>query len=302
MRKVYIMLLTICLSSIAIILVSCNRNYPITVNNLQFKSSPERIVSLSPSLSEIFMDIDKIDILVGITKDNNYHPEISNRGIEIVGETADPNIDKIISLKPDLVISSGPISSKDQAILNENKIPFLTITMPKNIDELEKIYQNIAEISYGKIEGAKKAKKSFSNIKNSLEEISSKLSNNYKSFLYINSLDGLVATGDTFESSILSAIGKNIAKEGKNYDFDISNSNPEIILIPSNISINQIKSSKIFGSIEAVKNDKIYTVNNILLNRQNHRSIEAIKELINNIYPDIFNNSNPNENNNISSN
>lgn len=249
MRKVYIMLLITCVSTLSIILVSCNRNYPITNNNLQFKSSPERIVSLSPSLSEIFMDIDKIDILVGITKDKNYPPEISNRGIEIVGETADPNIYKIISLKPDLVISSGPISSRDQTILNENEISFLTITMPKNIAELEKIYQSISEISYGKIEGAQKAKKSFENIKNSTEEILSSLSNNYKSFLYINSIDGLVAIGDTFESSILSTIGKNIAKEVENYQLDISNSNPDIILIPSSINVNQIKSSKIFSSI-----------------------------------------------------
>ncbi len=65
-------------------------------------SPVKRIVSLSPSIVRQIIDLDSEDLLVGVTM---YHPPLTRR-IEIVGTLVQPNIEKIVILKPDLVLFS----------------------------------------------------------------------------------------------------------------------------------------------------------------------------------------------------
>lgn len=63
---------------------------------------PHRIISLSPNFTEIIYDIGAQDQLVGVTNFCKFPPEAQKK--EKIGGWVDPNIEKIISLKPDLIL------------------------------------------------------------------------------------------------------------------------------------------------------------------------------------------------------
>src|SRR5262249_32837290 len=66
-------------------------------------SIPRRIISMAPNLTEIVYDIGAQDLLVGVTDFCKFPP--AARSKEKVGGWIDPNYEKIISLKPDLVLA-----------------------------------------------------------------------------------------------------------------------------------------------------------------------------------------------------
>lgn len=74
-----------------------DRNVTVT-----FAQSPQRIVSLLPSLTESVCAMEQCHRLVGIDRYSN-HPA-SVRGLPVMGGGLDPNIEGIVALKPDVVL------------------------------------------------------------------------------------------------------------------------------------------------------------------------------------------------------
>jgi iron complex transport system substrate-binding protein len=78
------------------------------VTNL--KANPERIVSLSPSNTEILFAVGAGDKVVGVTDYCNYPTELETRirtdNIITVGGYWNPSVETIVSLNPDLVLVS----------------------------------------------------------------------------------------------------------------------------------------------------------------------------------------------------
>jgi len=71
---------------------------------LSFSNAPGRIVSLSPAVTEVLVSLGESDRLVGRTRYCLW-PE-SVRAVPVVGGISDPNIETILSLRPELVIVS----------------------------------------------------------------------------------------------------------------------------------------------------------------------------------------------------
>lgn len=69
-----------------------------------FASSPSRIVSLLPSLTETVCVLGQCQRLVGLDRDSNYPVELGR--LPKVGGGLDPTIEAIVALKPDVVLMS----------------------------------------------------------------------------------------------------------------------------------------------------------------------------------------------------
>ena len=69
---------------------------------VHFSESPKRIVSMLPSITESVCILGKCDLLVGIDRYSNSPPSVSK--LPQLGGGLDPNIEAILSLKPDLVL------------------------------------------------------------------------------------------------------------------------------------------------------------------------------------------------------
>ena len=64
-----------------------------------------RIVSLAPSVTEMLFALDLQDSIVGVTNCCDYPPEAKD--IERVGGFGAPNIEKLLVLRPHLVVATG---------------------------------------------------------------------------------------------------------------------------------------------------------------------------------------------------
>lgn len=69
---------------------------------VRIPARPQRIITLAPSLTEIVYALGASDRLVGDTTFCDYPP--AAKQVEKVGDTLQPNIEKIIALKPDLIL------------------------------------------------------------------------------------------------------------------------------------------------------------------------------------------------------
>ena len=68
-------------------------------------SPPHRIVSLIPSVTEMLFSIGAGDVLVGVSSFDHYPPAVEQK--TKVGGLLDPDFERILALKPDLVIVYG---------------------------------------------------------------------------------------------------------------------------------------------------------------------------------------------------
>jgi iron complex transport system substrate-binding protein len=64
---------------------------------------PRRVVALTPSASELVAAVGATDTLVGVDQYSSYPPEVAS--LPKVGSFLQPNLEAIIALKPDLVIT-----------------------------------------------------------------------------------------------------------------------------------------------------------------------------------------------------
>ena len=95
-----------------------------------------RIVSMAPSITEIIFALEKEDSLVGVTDFCSYPPE--TRSLPKVGGYLNPNLEKLVTLKPDLVIIQGN-HEKLEKFCKKRGISILYV----NMDSISTIYQGI---------------------------------------------------------------------------------------------------------------------------------------------------------------
>jgi iron complex transport system substrate-binding protein len=101
----------------------------------------ERIVSLAPNLTEIVYAVGAGDRLVGRTRYCDYPPEVKN--VAEIGDTMTPSIERIIALKPQIVLVST--ASQLEAFtkqLDQQKIA-VYVTNPRSLDE---VFRSIATL------------------------------------------------------------------------------------------------------------------------------------------------------------
>ena len=68
----------------------------------QVEAAPRRIVSLIPAVTEMLFALDAGDRVAAVSSFDKFPPEVEK--IPKVGALLDPNLEKILSLKPDLVV------------------------------------------------------------------------------------------------------------------------------------------------------------------------------------------------------
>jgi iron complex transport system substrate-binding protein len=68
----------------------------------QAAENPQRVVSLSPNLTEMVYGVGAFSQLVGISDYSSYPPEVSK--LPTVGGWQNPNYEKLVALRPDLVL------------------------------------------------------------------------------------------------------------------------------------------------------------------------------------------------------
>ena len=98
--KHFVMLLLLWCGAVQALQVTDDRGVTVT-----FAQTPQRIVSMLPSLTESICAMAQCHRLVGVDRYSNYPDSLKN--VPKLGGGMDPNIEGIVALKPDVVLVSG---------------------------------------------------------------------------------------------------------------------------------------------------------------------------------------------------
>lgn len=117
--------------------------------SIKLKSTPQRIVSLVPSLTELLVDLGLESQIVGITK-FCVHPDHLKDNCTIIGGTKNVNIEKVKSLKPDLIIANKEENEKSQVDAVSKICPVFTtdITVYEDVISLINSLNEIFDLDH----------------------------------------------------------------------------------------------------------------------------------------------------------
>jgi len=160
---------------------------------------PKKIVSVVPSQTELLFDLGLSNEILGITK-FCIHPKEICQTKTIVGGTKNLNIEKIISLQPDLIIANKEENVKEQIELLSEKIP-VWLTDVNNYDEALQMIADLGKIT----QTSEKA----NSIKQSIDEqLSAPIFNKKRKAVYlIWKSPFMTIGGDTFIDSMMHKAG-----------------------------------------------------------------------------------------------
>lgn len=248
-------------------------------------SHPQRVVSTSPAVTEILFALGAENLLVGRTDFCTYPAEAEN--ISSIGGISDLNVERILFLDPDLVISGSMVSKKITDQLDAMGIPIVCIIeKPK----FEALYDNITAI--GKLVGKEtKADKLIEDLKisiNLMAHFDSMQVTNTGSLLttptcyYVVGFGAggnFTAGGNTFINDIIRmAGGHNIAEDidGWSYSLEaLMKEDPDYIIVRREDSA-AFCGMKPYNRLSAVKKGHVIGIDSGTMDLQVPRNIDAV--------------------------
>jgi len=296
--KKFIYFTSIVLSLIFITNISLASNFPITIKDdvgrkVTVPKEPKRIISTAPDVTEILFALGLGDKVVGVTTWCNYPEEAKTK--EKIGDFANPNIEKILFLKPDLVVATGGVQRQVIEKLEQLGIP-VYVSYPHNIDEVIKDIYTI-----GRIAGAEgSAKKLVFNLKLRIAKVTSKVNKaktKPKVFFELWHEPLMSAGPGSFIDDIIKkAGGINIAGTAKSaYPIfsleQLIKEDPDIIIgAESSMGADPLEVSKRPGweTLKAVKKQKVYTINDDIVFRAGPRLVLALEIMAKYLHPELF--------------
>jgi len=252
-------------------------DYPVAIDSLQFNECPKAVVVLSPALTEIIYEIGAGDKLIARSDYCEYPAEVSQ--IPSVGSPAKPDINGILSLKPDLLITQSPIAEIDLNVLELSGIKVLTISPPKTFYELVDTYAKLSLIFLGNNSADKMTTERISPLDSALYKAQGM--NYTDNFVFIMTQELAVATGDSLSGSILSVFGNNIAKDYTKFTMpvaDIVAADPSVIFISKDVDISALPEE--IANLPAIINGKVITIDYSLFERPTSRISAVIEDII----------------------
>ena len=253
--KTFAALLIACFAAIApahALQVTDDRGVSVT-----FAKSPQRIVTVLPSLTEGVCALDQCHRLVGVDRYSN-HPA-SVRSLPVVGGGLDPNIEAIVALKPDVVLLA--ISSRASERLESLGIKVLALET-KNHADVRRVLKKLGALL--EIPDAVGADRLWRVIDASVEAAAQSLSPQAKNTrVYFEVSRGPYAAGEaSFIGETLARLGvKNIIPAALgpfpriNPEF-VVRANPDLIMV-GNRSMQAMASYPGWSNIKAVKDQRI---------------------------------------------
>jgi len=226
-------------------------------------ATPRKVVCLAPSYVETLIELELTDKLVGVTTSSDYLPEV--KYVERVGFYMKPNIEKILSLKPDLVFATGFIGQKP-AVKKLRALGIKVITFETR--RMEEIFAMTKRV--GDLFGVqKRSQELLDRMKRVMKETRDRAQEVSRPRVYVETGYRPLFTcgkGSFINELIEIAGGTNIAADIDNPFPRISsefilNRNPEVIILPymgRDFGKDALKKRNGWEKITAVRNGRIY--------------------------------------------
>ncbi|MCA8996498.1 MAG: ABC transporter substrate-binding protein [Planctomycetaceae bacterium] len=255
-----------------------------------FDSVPKRIVSLSPAMTEILFSLDAEDQLVAVTRYCNYPEEALDKD-QIGGGTLESiSQEKLLSLKPDLVLAKWDTHEQLITHLEEWRIPVLALgaeSFEGMLDEIELIGRVT-----GHLDRAKQQVRRLRDRMSALEKQAQQLTPTppIKVFYQVWD-DPLMSAGpDSFIGQLITKAGAQNILDRTDIRYPQVNpetvlaENPDVILAPVShsepLDKNSILNRPGWEKVKAIQNERVELLDGDRISRCGPRLVEAFEELL----------------------
>lgn len=270
--------------------------YPLTIKDsydreVTIDNEPKRVISIAPNITETIFALEKGDKLIGRTEYCGYPEDVKN--VKVIGSLQEPNIEKITELKPDLIIASTHFNEKTLKKFQELGMKVVVLYGEESFDGAYETIEKVGTV----LNAQDKAEEVVSNMKKKVEEVKKKIEGKNKPSVYY--VVGYGKGGDytagkgTFISQMIEmAGGKNSADDIEGWKYSVEKlieKNPDMLVCSNRFDTKKgIENTNGYKDLNAVKNGKLYEIDDNLINRQGPRLADGFEELAKIIHPDAF--------------
>jgi iron complex transport system substrate-binding protein len=265
---------------------------------------PQRIVSLAPSTTEIAFALGLGKRVVAVDTLSDYPAEAKNLPNKI--GVFPVNYEQVVSFKPDLVLAAGIQGPDEIKKLEDLKLTVLVVGAP--VTTFDSVNSDIALV--GKITGTDAQAKTITDaMKQRSEAVKGKIANAQAKPRVYWELDATdpakpytPGPGSFINDMITLAGGVNVAAKAKTAypQFsaeEIIAANPDVIILsdscsffvnPGCVPVETIKTRKGWSVIAAIKNDKVFSIDDNLVSRPGPRIADGLEAAAKLIHPELF--------------
>lgn len=268
-------------------------------NEVVIEEEPEKIVSLIPSNTEIAFELGLGEKVVGVSDFDNYPPEAAEK--EMIGGM-EFNVEKIISLTPDLVLAHGSVMGSATEGLQQLRDAGITVLVVNDAKSFEEVYTSIEMI--GKAAGAsRQADETIAQMKEDLQAVKVKTAevaeeDRKKVFVEVAPSPEIYTPGsNTFMAEMLDLINAVNAAEDQDGWVQMNEEaiialNPDVIITTYGYYTENPKelvmSREGWGDVPAIQSEQVHDVHSDLVTRTGPRLVQGVEELAKAVYPELF--------------
>lgn len=257
--------------------------YPVTVGDVTLDAQPMRIVSLSPTATEMLYAVGAGSQVVAVDEYSNYPQEAVDLGTKLSGY--EPNIEAISEFTPDLVIASYDPGSLVQQ-LGEIGVPVYLADAVTSIDAAYEQIENIGLLTGHAAEAAALTE----SMRAQIEEAVAGVTLPAEPLSYYHELDNTLysVTSNTFIGSVYSLFGlRNIAdnvEAGNDYPQlsaeVIVSADPDLIFLADTKCCGEtaatVAAREGWGSLKAVTNGNVIELDDDIPSRWGPRIVDFV--------------------------
>jgi iron complex transport system substrate-binding protein len=251
-----------------------------------------RVISLAPNLTEIVFAVGAGDRLVGRTSYCDYPPEA--KAVAEIGDTLHPSLERIISLKPQVVLisTSSQLEVFTQQLQSQNIAVF--VTDPRDLEGVFRSIEQVGEM-LGQKEQATRLVQQLRDRANAVEQ-SLKGRTPVRVFYQVSAEPLYTAGHDAFVTDLLRRAGAasvtaDVPGAWPKYSNESAlAAKPEAIILPTGGSMGTGNSTvtEALKQSPAVLAGRVYKINDDHLARPGPRAIEGLEEMAKALHPDAF--------------
>ena len=262
-----------------------------------FAAAPQRIVSLSPNVTELLYGIGAFPQVVGVSDYCTYPPEV--RKISSVGGWHDPSLEKLAALRPDLVVVDDAQAPFVQDSFRKLGLRLMVVPTHHVAD----VYRAIDEL--GKATGHEtQAAQLAAATRQGLARVAQKTAALHRNsvVLIVDRTPGTLrelidATGGSFLAELVDIAGGRMAlppaKDGyaKLSKEDLLAANPDVILdfvhgADGRFAANPIEAWHEMPELKAVRAGRVYPVNEDYVPHASQRMVQTAELFARLIHPE----------------